>query len=172
MDFSDLNDPEFLEKLRAQGSHGQEAFAQLVRASHDRLMGFMQRRLSTETECILLLQEVYMQMHKDLPTFSGPTDLTTWMYSVTHQLICNRTSNMESLSARNSVEKLLVKAIESLASPTAQAYHLGDIEGLSTEATAQILGITVEEARMQIHGTRRKIVDWVQEKMLAVPESK
>ncbi len=172
MDFSDLNDPEFLEKLRAHGSDGQEAFTQLVRASHDRLMSFLQRSLSTEKECILILQEVYVQMHKGLPTFSGLIELTTWMYSLTHHLICERSSKMESLSARNGVEKLLVKAIESLASQSAQAYHLGDIEGLSTEATAEILGMTVEEARNQIHGTRRKIVEWVQEKMLAVRESR
>lgn len=69
------------------------------------------------------------------------------------------------LSARNAVEALIGKAIESLPEEDRRVYHLRDIEGLSGEETAEVTGMTPENVRVRLHRARRKIVDWVQEKM-------
>jgi DNA-directed RNA polymerase specialized sigma24 family protein len=39
------------------------------------------------------------------------------------------------------------------------------VEGLSGEETATVTGMTPENVRVQLHRARRKIVEWVQEKM-------
>lgn len=74
------------------------------------------------------------------------------------------------LSARNAVEALIGKAIEALPEQARQIYHLRDVEGLSGEETAVATGMTPENVRVQLHRARRKIVEWVQEKMSGAAE--
>jgi len=69
------------------------------------------------------------------------------------------------LSARNAVEALIGKAIEALPDQARRIYHLRDVEGLTGEDTAAVTGMTPENVRVQLHRARRKIVEWVQEKM-------
>jgi RNA polymerase sigma-70 factor (ECF subfamily) len=69
------------------------------------------------------------------------------------------------LSARNAVEALIGKAIEALPEQARRIYHLRDVEGLSGEEAASVTGMTPENVRVQLHRARRKIVEWVQEKM-------
>jgi len=71
----------------------------------------------------------------------------------------------ERVMAGTAVEKLIGKAIETLAENARQVYQLRDVEGLSGEEAAEILGITPENVRVQLHRARRQIVDWVREKM-------
>lgn len=75
------------------------------------------------------------------------------------------------LSARNAVEALIGKAIETLPEQARQVYQLRDVEGLSGEETAAVTGMTAENVRVQLHRARRKIVDWVQEKMTGAAAS-
>lgn len=198
--FEEINDPEFLVKLLAQDPVGPRAFARLVRVTHDRFLGFIQRQLSSQEECREVLQEVYLAVHKGLPGFAGKSKLTTWMYSLAHHKICDRFSDRdrkhvalteaqeaglstegidsdkwdaitawdasaERVMARNAVEKLIAKAIEALPGNARQVYQLRDVEGLSGDEAAEVLGITPENVRVQLHRARRQIVDWVQEKM-------
>ncbi len=197
--FEEINSPEFLERLLAKDSAGR-AFTRLVRATHDRFLGFIQRQLSSQDECLEVLQEVYLAVHKGLPGFAGKSKLTTWMYSLAHHKICDRFSDRdrkhvelteaqesglsteaaesygwdkltawdasaERVMARNAVEKLIGKAIEALPGNARQVYQLRDVEGLSGEDAAEVLGITPENVRVQLHRARRQIVDWVQAKM-------
>ena len=90
LDFEALNSPEFLETLLAKGPTGQRAFARLVQASHDRFLGFIRRQLSSNEECLEVLKDVYLAVHKGLPGFAGMSKLTTWIYSMAHHKICDR----------------------------------------------------------------------------------
>jgi RNA polymerase sigma-70 factor, ECF subfamily len=74
--------------------------------------------------------------------------------------------------ARNAIEKLIGKAIESLPQAIKKVYQLRDIEGFSGEEAGEILGITPENIRVQLHRARRQIVEWVQEKMTKPQVSK
>ena len=163
--YSEINAPEFLERLRTQTPDGQEAFTILVQATHDRLVGFILRNLESEDECRTRLQEIYVDVHKGLPGFTGKGNLTTWIYTLAYQKICECKLNPERLLARNAVEKLIGMAVGVLPGIARQAYLLRDVEGFTAEETAEILSTSVENVRIQVHGARRKIVDWVQEKM-------
>lgn len=199
-DFEEINSPEFLAMLRAAGPEGRRAFSRMVQGTHERFLGFIRRQLASQDECLEVLQEVYLAVHKGLPGFAGKSKFTTWMFSLAHHKICDRigdrdrahqelTESREAglttetegserwdgitawdaapdrLSARNAVEGLIGKAIEALPEQARQVYHLRDVEGLSGEETAEAVGITPENVRVQLHRARRQIVDWVQEKM-------
>ncbi|MDQ3000264.1 MAG: RNA polymerase sigma factor [Fibrobacterota bacterium] len=207
LDFEALNSPEFLELLLVKGPTGRRAFARLVHASHDKFLGFIHRQLSSNEECLEVLQEVYLAVHMGLSGFTGKSKLTTWIYSMAHHKICDRigdrdrghqelTESREAalstesvgagkwsgitawdappdrLTARNAVEGLIGKAIEALTERARQVYHLRDVEGLSGEEAAEMMGITPENVRVQLHRARRQIVEWVQEKMAGVRYAK
>lgn len=206
LDFEAVNAPEFLGRLREPGASGQKAFGQLVRATHDKFLGFIRRQLASQEECQEVLQETYLAVHKGLAGFKGDSKLTTWMFSLAHHKICDRiadrnrshlelTEHRESalstegadqklagatawdtppdrLSARNAVEGLIGKAIEALPEQARQVYHLRDVEGLSGEETAEVTGLTPDNVRVQLHRARRKIVDWVQEKLAGAAGTK
>jgi RNA polymerase sigma-70 factor, ECF subfamily len=88
--FEAINTPEFLARLLSPGPEGRKAFAELVRVTHDRFLGFIRRRLSPPEECAEVLQEVYLAVHKGLAGFEGKSKLTTWMFGMTHNKVCDR----------------------------------------------------------------------------------
>lgn len=208
-DFEEINSPEFLEMLLAPGPVGQRTFTRLVQGTHEPFLGFIRRQLPSQDECLEVLQEVYLAVHKGLPRFEGKSKLTTWIFSLAHHKICDRiadrnrghqeltasreaalsTENADNaenpgagkwdgitawdvapdrLSARNAVEGLIGKAIEALPEAARQVYHLRDVEGLSGEEAAEALGMTPENVRVQLHRARKRIVEWVREKMAGV----
>ena len=93
--FEEINSPEFLVSLLAEGSAGPRAFSRLVRVTHDRFLGFIRRQVSSQDECLEVLQEVYLAVHKGLPGFAGKSKLSTWMFSLAHHKICDRFSERD-----------------------------------------------------------------------------
>jgi RNA polymerase sigma-70 factor (ECF subfamily) len=93
--FAEINSADFLARLLVKGSDGQRAFARLVQATHDRFLAFIHRHLSGTEECREVLQEMYLAVHKGLPSFAGRSKLTTWMYSLAHHKICDRLSDKD-----------------------------------------------------------------------------
>lgn len=88
--FDAINAPAFLAELLAPGPEGQKAFTRLVRATHDRFLGFIRRQLASQEESQEVLQEMYLAVHKGLSGFQGKSKLTTWMFSLAHHKICDR----------------------------------------------------------------------------------
>jgi RNA polymerase sigma-70 factor (ECF subfamily) len=205
-DFEEINSPEFLEMLLAAGPSGQKTFTRLVRGTHERFLGFIRRQIASQEECLEVLQEVYLAVHKGLPGFAGKSKLTTWIYSLAHHKICDRIADRDRrhqeltesreaglstetagsdrwdgisawdappdrLAARNAVEGLIGKAVEALPENARQVYLLRDVEGMSGEEAAEVLGITPENVRVQLHRARRQIVDWVQGKMAGAADA-
>ncbi len=201
--FEEINSPEFLAQLLAKGPSGQRAFARMVQGTHDRFLGFIRRQLASPDECMEVLQEVYLAVHKGLPGFAGKSKFTTWVFSLAHHKICDRISDRDRrhqeltesgeaalsteasgterwdgitawdappdrVSARNAVEGLIGKAIEALPAQARQVYQLRDVEGMSGEESAEVMGITPDNVRVQLHRARKQIVEWVQEKMNGV----
>lgn len=74
-------------------------------------------------------------------------------------------SPSDKVSERNRAASLIAKAIDTLPENARQVYQLRDVEGLSGEETAVVLGISEANVRVQLHRARRHIVDWVQERL-------
>ncbi len=201
--FEEINSEELLADLLSGGGTGQKAFARLVRITHNRFLGFIQRHLASPEECREVLQETYLAVHKGLPGFAGKSKLSTWVYSLAHHKICDRLADRDRrhqeltethegaltteanqadrlapvtawdaapdrVAARSAVETLIGKAIEALPPQARLVYQLRDVEDLSGEEAAVLMGITPENVRVQLHRARRQIVDWVQEKLSRV----
>src|SRR5262245_40168105 len=88
--FEAINAPEFLARLLSPGLEGRKAFSELVRVTHDRFLGFIRRRLASPRECQEILQEVYLAVHKGLAGFERRSKLTTWMFGMAHNKVCDR----------------------------------------------------------------------------------
>src|SRR5882724_1418902 len=94
-DFEEINSSEFLAMLLEKGPAGQRAFARMVQGTHERFLGFIRRQLSSQEECLEVLQEVYLAVHKGLPGFAGKSKLTTWIFSLAHHKICDRIADRD-----------------------------------------------------------------------------
>jgi RNA polymerase sigma-70 factor (ECF subfamily) len=65
--------------------------------------------------------------------------------------------------ARNSAGYWMARAVENLGSPGREVYQLRDVEGLSGEDVAQILGLSHIAVRLQLHRARANIVVYVRQ---------
>lgn len=91
--FAAINGPEFLERLRSSGPESQAAFRKLVEATHGPLTSYMRRFLSPVEDAQEALQDVYLGVYKGLHRFEGKSKLSTWIFSLAHNKICDRLSD-------------------------------------------------------------------------------
>jgi RNA polymerase sigma-70 factor (ECF subfamily) len=67
--------------------------------------------------------------------------------------------------ARQSAERLMAQAVALLKPPGCDVYRLRDVEGLSGEEVAKILGLSHAAVRVQLHRARTEIVAWVRARL-------
>jgi RNA polymerase sigma-70 factor (ECF subfamily) len=67
--------------------------------------------------------------------------------------------------ARNTAGGLIAAAVATLVPPGSDVYHLRDVEGLSGEEVAEMLGLSHAAVRVQLHRARADIVAWVRARM-------
>jgi RNA polymerase sigma-70 factor (ECF subfamily) len=67
--------------------------------------------------------------------------------------------------ARRSAERLMAEAVALLKPPGCDVYRLRDVEGLSGEDVAGILGLSHAAVRVQLHRARTEIVAWVRARL-------
>jgi len=67
--------------------------------------------------------------------------------------------------AKRSAERLMAQAVALLKPPGCDVYRLRDIEGLSGEEVAGILGLSHAAVRVQLHRARTEIVAWVRARL-------
>ena len=75
MAISDLESPEFLDRLRAGD---RAAFGRLVKAHHNRLLATA-RTLVSPADAEEAVQEAWIAAHRALPKFEGRSALLTWL---------------------------------------------------------------------------------------------
>lgn len=73
------------------------------------------------------------------------------------------------LLEKNRAQALIAEAVRLLVPPGSEVYRLRDLEELSGEEVALILGITPENVRVLLHRARKQIVEWVRNKMAGGP---
>jgi RNA polymerase sigma-70 factor (ECF subfamily) len=74
-------------------------------------------------------------------------------------------SSPDKVYARRAAEQWIPGAIASLGPPGCDVYHLRDVEGLTGEEVAAILGLSHAAVRVQLHRARADIVAWVRARM-------
>jgi len=161
-----------------------QAFDQIM-IRHQRLVvSTAWRMLGNKEDAHDAAQESFLRVYKYLKNFKRGEDFAGWLYRITVN-VCRDLSrkrgvarqfvsyeqereegNLSSLSSRENVEQeailsqeraIIERAIGTLTKKEKAAIVLRDLEGLSTEEVADILGTSQGTVRSQISSARAKI---------------
>ncbi len=179
-----------LVRLAKQNDAG--AFGQLALEYQNKIYRLARRMTQTDEDAEDVLQEAFIKAFKSLPGFKGESKFSTWLYRITVNLALMklRRKKIDSVSldepvatdegsiqreiedeALGPLEELiesesmevLDEAINELPKAYRVVFVLRHVEGLSTEETAKIVGISVPAVKSRLHRTRLLL----REKLLA-----
>jgi RNA polymerase sigma-70 factor, ECF subfamily len=165
---------------RAQ-SGDRRAFADLVTWHQRRVISTAWRILGNEADALDAAQEVFLRLHRYLRTFRSDEDFAGWLYrlivNACHDARKKRPAHLsyEAEAARGTFanlassddveghaivledERLLAAALDTLSEKERAALVLRDLEGLTTQEVADILGSSATTVRSQICLGRAKL---------------
>jgi RNA polymerase sigma-70 factor (ECF subfamily) len=141
------------------------------------------RMTETDEDAEDVLQEAFIKAFRSLSGFKGKSKFSTWLYRITVNLALMklRRKKIDSVSLDKPISTgegevqreiedesldpleeliesesmgILDKAIDELPNAYRAVFVLRHVEGLSTEETAKILGISVPAVKSRLHRTR------------------
>jgi RNA polymerase sigma-70 factor (ECF subfamily) len=161
------------------------AFEQMIICYQRRVVSTAWRILGSEEDARDAAQEVFLRAYKYLGKFKQGHDFTGWLYGIvinvcrdmarkrrrregrfTSLEVERELGNLEALRSQVDVEAaaissqqqaLVRRALEMLSRREREAIVLRDLEGLSTQEVARILGSSQTTVRSQISSARAKI---------------
>lgn len=173
-----LGDTELVERLRDGESH---LFELLMRRHNQRLYRTARAVVHDDAEAEDVVQEAWVKAFAALASFEGRASLSTWLVKITlHEAFARRRrrrrlvpwdaegamdqeqsvsvkSAMESPEARAGASELratLTRSIDALPEPLRLVFVLREVESLSTQETAEALGISPENVKVRLHRAR------------------
>lgn len=188
----DLNSLDFLAALRSKRHSSKKAFRQLVFLTHTKLSRFLGRYLNSKEQIQDALQETYLGVFRGLPRFAGKCRLSTWIYSLAYRKACDCLARQYRQASRNihlegesetwepegndflapdealhqsHLVQTILSAAQELPKIYLDAYQLRDLDGLSSEEAAEILGISDLLIRVRLHRARALIVAKLRKKL-------
>jgi RNA polymerase sigma-70 factor (ECF subfamily) len=179
--------PEGLEELVAAARRGERtAFDELVRRTYVDTYTLAVRLTGNEEDARDVVQEAYLRAWKSIPRFRGDAAFTTWMYRITanasYTLVerrrRRRTTRLDDVD--DPIDRRLDAQPDTLAESTAGLGELSaaldelppslrtlvilkDVYGLSHEAIADELGISVAAAKVRLHRGRKRMRELLDE---------
>jgi RNA polymerase sigma-70 factor, ECF subfamily len=156
-------------------------FEILMRRYNQRLFRVARSILADDAEAEDVMQEAYMRAFRELATFRGEALFSTWLTRIAcHEALArsrkrrrlvgltpeaggeppdppSKDIGPERELENRELQNVLRKAVEVLPEPLRTVFCLREIEGLSTEETADALGLTTENVRVRLHRARRTL---------------
>lgn len=141
---------------------------------HDRLRGFILKRVSDEAVADDILQDVFLKIHLHMRTLQDSQRLEAWVYQIARNAIIDHyrrphptTAIDEALpaptppepDAADEIAGSLREMVTSLPAPYREALLLTEFEGLSQQQLADRLGISLSGAKSRVQRARQKIKD-------------
>lgn len=181
---SELSDAELVERLKAGD---QAAYAQLVEAHAGRVYRLALRMMGNEADAEDVLQETFLSAFRSIDRFESRSSLSTWLYRIASNaaLMRLRRKEPEKVSVDEPVElddgetiprqlfdfcclpeedlmreearAEMARAIDELPATLRSVFVLRDIEGLSTEETAQALDLSISAVKSRLMRARLKL---------------
>lgn|GEM_PF-541276 len=93
--FADLNESGLIQALRSQGPQAQRAFSRLLEKSLPLLRSKLQRSFQDKQEAEDVLGETLLAVAGAMEGFRGDARLTTWLYSVMQNKICDHIGKLQ-----------------------------------------------------------------------------
>jgi RNA polymerase sigma-70 factor (ECF subfamily) len=156
-------------------------FEILMRRYNQRLFRVARSILADDAEAEDVTQEAYMRAFRELAAFRGEALFSTWLTRIAcHEALARARKRRrlvglapdasgeppdppsedfgpEREMENRELQNVLRKAVEALPEPLRTVFCLRDIEGLSTEETADALGLSTENVRVRLHRARRSL---------------
>ena len=167
------DDASLLARLRTGDGR---AFEELVTTYQHRIFGVALRMLGTRAEAEEIAQETFLRAHRALGEFRGEARLGTWLYAIASRLCLNRLASglrrhersddlalaqapAEGTDAAGALERgelqaALREAVAALPEERRIVVVLRDLEGLSYEEIAEVLGVPLNTVRTRLHRGR------------------
>jgi RNA polymerase sigma-70 factor (ECF subfamily) len=170
-----LSDEEVVARVLAGDT---SLFEILMRRYNQRLFRVSRGILWDDAEAEDVMQEAYLRAFRELAGFRGEARFSTWLTRIAcHEAMARarqrrrlvavpggeppdppaETPGPERELENRELQALLREAVEVLPDPLRAVFCLREIEDLSTEQTADALGLTVENVRVRLHRAKRSL---------------
>jgi RNA polymerase sigma-70 factor (ECF subfamily) len=170
-----LPDEEVVERVLAGDA---SLFEILMRRYNQRLFRVARSILADDAEAEDVMQEAYVRAFRELAGFRGEARFATWLTRIAcHEALArarkrrrlvpieggeppeppSETGGPERDLQGRELQAALREAVEALPDPLRTVFCLREIEGLSTEQTADALGLSIENVRVRLHRARRNL---------------
>ncbi len=180
---TNLLDAELVKRVQEGDSR---AFDVLVQKYQHKVINLVGRFVSDHSECQDVAQETFIKAYRAIGSFRGDSQFYTWLYRIAsntaknHLVTRSRKSpgysveiedaqqfegesglkeyaNPENLLATSQIEETVFTAIQNLPDDLKTAITLREIEGLSYEEIADVMGCPVGTVRSRIFRAREAI---------------
>jgi RNA polymerase sigma-70 factor (ECF subfamily) len=185
-DLAALTDEEVVDRVRA-GERG--LYELLMRRHNQKLFRAVRAILRDPSEVEDVVQEAYLSAYSHLGEFEGRSSVSTWLVRIavngaldrrrrgarvvaldpSHESLLAAESgpsfarkggaDPEQESARRELAQLLEDAIDALPEPFRLVYVLRDVEGMSTQETAESLAAPAATVKTRLHRARALLRD-------------
>jgi RNA polymerase sigma-70 factor (ECF subfamily) len=164
-----VDEPKLLEQAKAGDL---EAFAEFVRTFERRVRSVCYRLLDDARDVDEAVQDTFVQAWRNLERFRGDASPYTWLYRIavnealmrrrrktlpTTELQETTLSGGEDAYAAADARAFLIERLRALPVEYRTAVVLRDVEGLSNDEVARVLGITLAAAKSRIHRGRMQL---------------
>ena len=183
-EFSQSSRPQSQLELLIERARGGDAIAfdQIMIAHQQRVMATAWRMLGNSEDARDAAQEVFLRVYKHLHKYDAQQEFSGWLYriiiNVCRDAVRKRKNNhssfeaemaaghlaefisndnSESAAIKSEQHAIVIKALSTLTEKERAVIVLRDLEGLTTEEVAQILGSSATTVRSQISTARTKI---------------
>ncbi|NLX11394.1 MAG: sigma-70 family RNA polymerase sigma factor [Chloroflexi bacterium] len=181
---TNADDAEMVARLQAGD---QAAYAQLVDENAGRIYRLALRMLGSEADAEDVLQETFLSAFKSIENFEARSSLSTWLYRIATNAALMRLRRKEPQQVsvdepiesddgeliprqffdfcclpetdllRDEARAEMMRAIEELPATLRSVFVLRDIEGLSTEETAETLNLSISAVKSRLMRARLKL---------------
>jgi RNA polymerase sigma-70 factor (ECF subfamily) len=182
---SDVQEDEALVRRCQQGD--EEAFTRIVERYQTRVVGLAYSVVRNPDDAMDVAQEAFLKVHRNLRGFRGKSSFYTWLYRVTVNLAIDRDrkrkrrrlESLEAIQERSTeaggpvfpdegpspkevaadgeLEELVNEAIDSLSPRHRTVVLLRDVQGLSYQEIAEVVGCSLGTVMSRLHYARQKL---------------
>ncbi len=178
-----------IQLVRAAQDGDKRAFAQLIEKYENRVYNLARKMMRDPQDAEDVLQETFISVYKHLSDFQGDASFSTWLYRIATNaslmklrgrkppsLSLDEPAETDDASAlprdlvdwgitpeeallSGEVRAQMDAAVTQLPETLRAVFVLRDVEGLSVQETADVLGISVPNVKTRLHRARLALRD-------------